>query len=86
MATIIWLGPLLTILAIIAVLYVVFVLGRGLVGLLVSSVIGIIVLWAVNLLPGVSIPINIWSVLITVIGGVAGVILLIILNLAGIFV
>ncbi|HIH10170.1 MAG TPA: sigmaK-factor processing regulatory BofA [Candidatus Diapherotrites archaeon] len=78
------LGPILSLVVIILIIYIVLRSGRSLAWLVVNSLIGIIILWLVNLFPAINIPINIWSVLITVFGGIAGVALLILLNLAGI--
>jgi len=75
------LGPLLTVVLLaLVVLFVVF-FGRGIIWLIINSIIGLVALVLVNLLPIVNITINIWSVLIVAFGGVIGLILVIALSL-----
>ena len=81
MVELIILGPVLAfVFLILVVLFVVF-FGRGIIWLVVNSIIGIIGLVLVNLIPNfVNIPINVWSVLIVVFGGIPGFVLLILLD------
>lgn len=82
--TIVWLGPLLSLILLILIVFLVFWLGKNLVWLIVNSIVGIAILYLINFLPGINIPINIWSVLITVFGGVPGIILLVLLSWMGV--
>jgi hypothetical protein len=81
MVELIFLGPVLTIVFLaIIILFTVF-FGRGIIWLIINSVIGLVALVLVNLLPIVNISINIWTVLIVAFGGILGFILLVILDL-----
>lgn len=81
MVELIILGPLLTFAFLVLVILVVIVFGRGIVWLIINSIIGIIGLVLVNLIPNfVNIPINVWSVLIVAFGGIPGFVLLILLD------
>ncbi|MGC9517833.1 MAG: pro-sigmaK processing inhibitor BofA family protein [Methanomicrobiales archaeon] len=53
--------------------------------IVLHMIIGWILLFLVNLLPFINIPINILTILIAGFGGVIGVILLVILQLIGLF-
>lgn len=83
MATFEFLGPVLVIIALI-VLFLGFKILKSAVKLFINSIIGIILLWLINLLPIIQVDINIWSVLIVVILGIPGLILVVILSLLGI--
>ncbi len=74
------LGLILAII-VVAVLFKVF---RNIVGLVVNAVIGVVILWLLNLLLTPPVAINIWSILISAIGGIAGVIIVIVLHFLGI--
>jgi len=75
------LGPVLAFVFLaLVILYVVF-FGRGIIWLVINSVIGLVALVLVNLLPVVNVAINIWSVLIVAFGGILGLILLVALSL-----
>jgi len=50
--------------------------------LIANSVLGLIALWVLNLM-GLHVAINIWSVLIVAIGGLPGLILVVLLHVAG---
>lgn len=76
-----FLGPLLTIALFLIVLYIALKLGKSIIILLVNSIIGLVLLFVINLLPYINITINIWSILIVAIGGVPGLILLVLLDL-----
>lgn len=80
MAELIILGPVIAgVFLLLIILFVVF-FGKGIVWLIVNSVIGLIALVLVNFLPVINIAINIWSVLIVAFGGILGLILLILLS------
>ena len=66
---------------VVAVLFKVF---RNIVGLIVNAVIGVVILWILNLFLSPPVAINIWSVLISAIGGIAGVIIVLALHFLGI--
>jgi len=73
-------GPVLaTIFLVLVVLFVIF-FGKGIIWLVINSVIGLVALLIVNLLPIVNVTINIWSVLIVAFGGILGLILVIALS------
>ena len=81
MVELIILGPILTALLLIVVILVAVKFGKGVIWLIVNSVIGLILLWLVNLIPIVNVTINIWSILIVALGGIPGLLLLVILDL-----
>ncbi|HOT94562.1 MAG TPA: pro-sigmaK processing inhibitor BofA family protein [Methanoregulaceae archaeon] len=56
---------------------------RGLAGLLVNAVAGIVVLWLLDLFLSPPVAINLWSVLIAAIGGLPGVLIVIVLHFLG---
>lgn len=58
--------------------------GRKLIGLIINAIIGLVILWLINLTGLIYLPINIITCLLVGIFGVPGVILLIILVLVGI--
>ncbi|MFA5763889.1 MAG: pro-sigmaK processing inhibitor BofA family protein [archaeon] len=54
-------------------------------GLIINGLIGVIILAIINaLFKSIEVPINIWTVLIAALGGILGVALLVLLNLAGV--
>ena len=63
---------------------VVWKFGKGLVWLLINSLVGLVILVLLNYFPFVNIVINIWSILIVVFGGIPGIILVILLSHFGI--
>jgi hypothetical protein len=81
MVEVLILGPLITIILLVIVIFVALKMGKSLAILIVNSVIGLIMLWLVNLLPIVNVAINFWSIIIVALGGVPGLILLVILDL-----
>ena len=81
MVEVLILGPLITIILLVIVIFVALKMGKSLAILIANSVIGLILLWLVNLLPIVNVAINLWSILIVALGGVPGLILLVILDL-----
>ncbi|MDO8428851.1 MAG: pro-sigmaK processing inhibitor BofA family protein [Candidatus Diapherotrites archaeon] len=74
------LGPVLTAIFLAIVILCVILFGKWLILLIINSAIGIVALILVNILPVVNIQINIWSILIVVLGGIPGFMLLIILD------
>jgi hypothetical protein len=52
--------------------------------LIVNAVIGVVLLWILNLFLSPPVVINIWSVLISAIGGILGVIIVLLLHFLGI--
>jgi len=71
---------ILTLLAAIVFLYILFRLTKSLISLLINSAIAIVVLLVLNLL-GLGLQINVWSVLIIAIGGIFGLLSVLILHL-----
>jgi hypothetical protein len=65
------------------ILFTVF-FGKGIIWLIINSVVGLVALVIVNLLPMINVVVNIWSILIVAFGGILGLILLIILSAFGI--
>jgi hypothetical protein len=84
MVEILILGPILSFVFLAIIILFAMFFGKGIVWLIINSVIGLVALVLVNLLPIVNITINIWSVLIVAFGGILGFILLIILSAFGI--
>lgn len=82
--TIIWLGPLLTVIVLAILIIIALKFGKGIVFLAINGVIGLAILALLNFLPFINITINIWSLLIAVFGGIPGIALLILLDLTGI--
>lgn len=71
------------ILAIIVVV-VLFRVARNIPALIGNAVIGVIILVLLNLFLSPPVVINIWSILISAIGGIAGVIIVVVLHFLGI--
>ena len=78
------LGPVLTIVVLAIAIYIALRLGKDIVWIAINSLIGLLILWLINLLPFINIDINIWSILIVVFGGIPGIALLILLDMLGI--
>ncbi|MEK6958137.1 MAG: pro-sigmaK processing inhibitor BofA family protein [archaeon] len=76
--------PILVLLLAVLLIYFALKLGKQLVLLLINSFIGLVILVILNFLPFASVEINVWSILITALGGIPGIILLIILSQLGI--
>ena len=57
---------------------------KGATGLLVNAVVGVIVLWLLDLFIAPPVTINLWLVLIAAIGGLPGVLIVIVLHFLGI--
>lgn len=82
MTKIVYIGPGITLLLLFLVVFLALTASISLTALLINSIVGIVLLFLVNLFPQIEIPITIWSVLIVALGGVLGLVLLILLNLA----
>lgn len=77
----------IAIIALVVILIAKFLLhldGKKLIGLIVNAIVGLIVLWLINLTGLIALPINIITCLLVGIFGLPGVILLVLLVLAGI--
>ena len=77
----------IAIIALIVILIAKFLLhldGKKLIGLIVNAIVGLIVLWIINLTGLIALPINIITCLLVGVFGLPGVILLVLLVLAGI--
>lgn len=57
---------------------------KGATGLLVNAVIGVVVLWLLDIFISPPVTINLWSILIAAIGGLPGVLIVIVLHFLGI--
>ncbi|MBI4044993.1 MAG: pro-sigmaK processing inhibitor BofA family protein [Candidatus Diapherotrites archaeon] len=77
-------GPLITLLLLVLLVFSVMTFGRFLFSMLINSVIGVALLIILNFLPFIEVNINVWSILIVALGGIPGVIILVILDLAGV--
>ena len=84
MASVLFVGPVLTFILIALVIIVALKFGKGIIWLAINSIIGIVALVLLNYLPFINIVINIWSVLIVALGGIPGIILVILLSHFGI--
>ena len=82
---IIYIGPgLVVILLVLVVLAGLSHSGFWLLGLVVNGIVGVVILMLLNYLPKISVPINIWTFLISALGGILGVAILVLLNLMGV--
>ncbi len=63
--------------------YLLFKLVKNLFALAINSVIGLFALFGVNYLFNTSIAVNVWSVLITAIGGIVGLIIVVLAHVFG---
>ena len=77
------LGEIIALVLGIIVLFIVFKFAKFLLKLVINSIAGLVLLWMINMLPFVSIPITFWNVLIVALGGVFGLALVIILPFLG---
>ncbi|MCR4369367.1 MAG: pro-sigmaK processing inhibitor BofA family protein [archaeon] len=78
------LGIALSVVLAIIVIFIALKLGKQVVVLVINSILGLVALVLLNYLPFVNVEINLWSVIITALAGIPGVILLILLDLLGI--
>jgi len=70
-----------TVLVALIVLWLLFVFIQNPIALLINSIIAILIMFLLNALFGLGIPINIITILIVAIGGIVGLLLIIILRL-----
>ncbi len=84
MVEVLWLGPVLSLLLLFAVIYLAIKAGKAVIWLIVNGILGIIAITLLNFFPVIQININFWSVLIAALGGIPGIILLILLDVFGI--
>jgi len=77
-------GEIVGLILAIIVAVVLFKVLKSLPGLIVNAVIGVVILWILNLFLSPPVAINIWSVLISAIGGLPGVIIVVALHFLGI--
>ena len=77
-------GVVLTVALVIVVIFFALKLGKQAVLLLINSFLGLVVLVLINLFPFVNIDINIFSILITALGGIPGMVLLVLLSALGV--
>ncbi len=76
-------GEILVVAAIIVVVFLVFFLGRILMGLILNSVLGLIAIYLLNLIFGLGIPYSLAVIMATAIFGLPAVFVIIILKLGG---
>ncbi|HLC93213.1 MAG TPA: pro-sigmaK processing inhibitor BofA family protein [archaeon] len=79
-----YLGQILTGILVLLAAYLALKIGKKIVLLVINSFIGLVLLLLANYIPFVQIPINVWTILIAGFGGIAGVILLVVLGQLGI--
>ncbi|OGI18227.1 MAG: hypothetical protein A2255_00420, partial [Candidatus Melainabacteria bacterium RIFOXYA2_FULL_32_9] len=72
------LGPIITIVILAVITWLALTSAQALEPIIINSIIGIVMLVLLNFLPFINIRINIWSVLIAGLGGIAGIVLLIV--------
>ena len=78
------LAEILGLILAIIVIVVLFRVARNIPALIGNAVIGVIILVLLNLFLSPPVVINIWSILISAIGGIAGVIIVVVLHFLGI--
>lgn len=84
MVVISWLGPALSVGLLLLIIFLILTVGKRIIWFIINGIVGIVLLWLVNFLPGVNIPFTLWNIVITAIGGLLGLIILVILNVTGI--
>ena len=67
----------------VVILYVLYKLLKHIIKLAINSIAGIIILFLLNLIFGLGIPINIFTILIVALSGLGGVVLILILHFLG---
>jgi inhibitor of the pro-sigma K processing machinery len=77
-------GEIIGLILAIIILVVLFRVVKNIGALIVNAVIGVVILWLLNLFLSPPVVINIWSVLISAIGGILGVIIVLLLHFLGI--
>lgn len=78
------LSEILVIIGIFLVIFIIFKLGKLLIGLLANIILGFIALFAINVLFGLAIPFDLPVIIITALLGLPGVAVIVILRLLGI--
>jgi len=78
----VYLGPVLTLLLLLVLIYA--IISVGIPQLIINSIIGIVILLLANLAPQLNIKLNLWNILIVALGGILGAILVIVLHLGGV--
>lgn len=78
------LAEILLIIGIFLVLYIIFKLGRFVLGLIINVILGFIAILVINSIFGFGIPWNLINIIITALLGLPGVALIVILKLIGI--
>lgn len=78
------LSEILVIAAIALILFIIFKLGRVIVGLIVNSILGLIAIYAVNTIFNLGIVYNLLTIIVVAIAGLPAVAIIIILKLIGI--
>lgn len=76
-------SEILLVLAILVVLFVIFRLGKFLLGILANSILGLISIFVINAIFGIGIPINLLTVVATALFGLPAVFIMVILRLLG---
>ncbi len=76
-------SEILVVIAIILVVFIIFRLGKFLLGLLVNSILGLIAIFLLNAIFGLAIPITLAVIVATAIFGLPAVFVLVILKLGG---
>jgi hypothetical protein len=75
--------PLIALVAVIVIVILIYMVLRNVILLAINSVIGFFALFGFNYVFGTDVQINIWSVLITVIGGVIGFAIVVVSHFLG---
>lgn len=70
--------------AILLVLFIIFKLGKSLIGLLTNSILGLISIFVINALFGIGIPISWLTIIATALFGLPAVAIMVVLRLLGI--
>ena len=79
-----FLAPIITILAIVVAIFIGLKIVKKVVMLVINGFLGIVALLALNLSGYVTIPVNIWTILTAIFGGIPGVLILAALQYFGI--
>lgn len=77
-------GPLLLLVVLVAIILLGVNVVESLGWIIINSLVGLVLLVIVNFFPFINISINIWTILIVALGGIPGLLLLVLLELAGI--
>ena len=82
--TVPYLGQIITAALVIAAAYLALKVGKKIILLVLNSLAGIVLLLVVSSVPAAHVSITLWTILISLAGGIAGVILLLVLGQLGI--